>query len=291
MNLLRKEKDGKLNKFQHVKEAFTGGDSAGHPSDVSGGWDDDGAAKPVKRRGELPAEVKSTTMSTKEGSIRDRLRAAAVGAGAVAKQQVKDVADHAAAVGHKAQLESAEEVGRHAGRAVVQNVKEDAKKVWDSHKGKIIGGAAAAYGANKAIDYGIHKHAAFFDEFCKIATVPGAMGSVNPFNTGENPLASPETRQKPSRGDIPTQGQDQNISDRTDTTVTNPSTATGAAPGSDLFAPGTNKVRRRGDVPGQPKDPSAVSYLDARESATTITGLAQNSDNIGAFNSPAEHSG
>jgi hypothetical protein len=200
-NLLRKEKDGKLTKFQHVKEAFTGGDSAGHPSDVSGGWDDDGAAKPPMRRGELPAEVKSTTMSTKEGSMMG----------------------------------------------------------------------------------------AFYDEVCKIATVPGAPGSVNPFNTGENALATPETRQHPSPGDIPTQDQSSNIVGRTEVAGPQISTATGVT--EKQYVPGKGQVQRRGDVPGMPKDPSAVDHMDGRGEATTVTGLAQNSAGIGAFTSPAEHVG
>lgn len=195
-NLLKKEKDGKLHKFTHVKEAFTGGDSAGHPSDVAGGWEDEGAAKAPKRPSELPPEQKSTTMSTKE--------------------------------------------------------------------------------------------AAFFDELSKIATVPGAPGGVSPMTSGENPLASPETRQKPSPGDIPTQDQSANIPTRTETAGPQISTATGVAPPT--YAPRGNQVQRRGDVPGMPKDPSAVDRMDGRGEATTITGLAQNSNDIGAFSGPTEHS-
>ena len=189
-NLLRKEKDGKLHKFQHVKEAATGGDSAGQPDDVSGGWEDAGAAKAPKHRGEVPTEVKSTTMSTKEG--------------------------------------------------------------------------------------------AFFDELEKISTVPGAMGSVNPFTTGENPMSSPETRKKPSPGDIPSEGWE-GLQDK----PLNPSQMTG----SGIYATPSNKMKRKGDVPTKEKDPSLVDRMDGRGEATTITGLAQNSAGIGAFNSPAEHVG
>ena len=553
-NLLRKEKDGKLHKFQHVKEAATGGDSAGKPDDVSGGWADEGAAKPPRRPGELPPEVKSTTLSTKEGSLFDKARSMGAGAvqhatqaakghlhagaeeiAAAVKPHVDAAAERLIEAGRKVQIESAPTVGAHAGRAAVDALKSDAKKVWDNHKGKIIGGAAAAYGANKAIDYSIQKHASFLgefkkiakprwakeigslvsraqlahhagdpalarraygdaesvgramagasvrevrplgrggnatghlmvgygvstaedplvavkhvsrhthvpdvpkdlanredvgrllgadaakslgtalgpptpatnrpwwhysdapmsgahkqeylpytpsaediqrsnrhlepilkqhgirdvlennnnrrldrdfqpkvldavhtptmsvvygdgsralvaekkrlhaqalptvlgkpataptkfaamcDELAKIATVPGAMGSVNPMTTGENPLASPETRQKPSPGDIPTQDQSSNIPSRTESPGPQISTATGVA--APEYAPRGNQVRRRGDVPGMPKDPSAVDRLDGRESATTVTGLAQNSNNIGAFNSPAEHVG
>lgn len=307
-NLLKKEKDGKLHKFQHVKEAFTGGDSAGQPSDVSGGWEDEGAAKPMKHRGEVPTEVKSTTMSTKEGGLLDKARSMGAGAvhhatqaakgqlhagaeeiAAAAKPHIDAAAERLIEAGRKAQVESAPTVGAHAGRAAVDALKSDAKKVWDDHKGKIIGGAAAAYGANKAVDYSIQKHASFFDELSKIATVPGAMGSVNPMTTGENPLASPETRQKPSPGDIPTQDQSSNIPSRTESAGPQVSTATGVAPKE--YAPRGNQVRRRGDVPGMPKDPSAVDHMDGRGEATTVTGLAQNSSNIGAFQNPAEHVG
>ena len=193
--LLLREKAGKLHKFQHVKEAATGGDSAGQPDDVSGGWADEGAAKPPKHPGELPPEAKSTTLSTKEGGV--------------------------------------------------------------------------------------------FDELEKIATVPGAMGSVNPMTTGENPLYGPETRQRPSPGDIPTQDNNQNLVNRTERPGPQVSTATGAKP----YVPRGNQVQRRGDVPGMPKDPSAVDHMDGRGEATTVTGLAQNSTGIGAFQSPAEHVG
>jgi hypothetical protein len=337
-NLLRKEKDGKLSKFQHVKEAerslvwkgkaaskeeivhdivtrirvaagvkeaATGGDSAGQPDDVSGGWEDDGAAKKPKRRGEVPTEVKSTTMSTKEGAFFDRARSLGAGAvkhvqehaahaakehlhagvdeiAAAMKPHIHEATHHLITAGNKAQMESAGEVGRHAGRAAVDSVKADAKKVWDDHKGKILGGAAAAYGANKAIDYSIQKHAALFDELEKISTVPGAMGSVNPFTTGENPMSSPETRKKPSPGDIPSEGWE-GLQDK----PLNPSQMTG--PG--VYATPANKMKRKGDVPTKEKDPSAVDRLDGRGEATTVTGLAQNSNNIGAIGSGAEHVG
>ncbi len=49
------------------------------------------------------------------------------------------------------------------------------------------------------------------------------------------------------------------------------------------------KPRRKGDVPSR-DDSNVVDRFDARESATTVSGLAQNSSNIGAFNNPAEHS-
>ena len=305
MNLLRKEKDGKLSKFTHVKEAATGGDSAGKPDDVSGGWADEGAAKLPKHPSELPPEVKSTTLSTKEGGVFDKARSLGAGAvkhmqehathtakehlhagvdeiAAAVKPHIHEAANYLIAAGNKAQHESAGEIGRHAGRAAVDAVKGDAKKVWDNHKGKILGGAAAAYGANKAVDYSIQKHAAFFDELEKISTVPGAMGSVNPFTTGENPMSSPETRKKPSPGDIPSEGWE-GLQDK----PLNPSQMTG----SGIYATPSNKMKRKGDVPTKEKDPSLVDRMDGRGEATTITGLAQNSAGIGAFNSPAEHVG
>jgi len=556
-NLLRKEKDGKLTKFTHAKEAATGGDSAGKPDDVSGGWADEGAAKSPKHPGELPPEVKSTTLSTKEGGVFDKARSLGAGAvkhvqehaaqaakthlhagvdevAAAVKPHIEEATHRLIEAGGKAQRESAGEIGRHAGRAAVDAVKDDAKKVWNNHKGKILGGAAAAYGANKAVDYSIQKHAAFCDELekiakprwareigtlvsgaqaaysadpfassakrqaaklyaraenigramsdarvrevqplgrgvhatghlmvgrgvstaenplvavkhvsrydgpdsiiahlqqreqigqllpqdtakslgsvvgpslaaekrpwfhktdaplaglhkqeflpykpsdedmrqahnhlapllerhniqdvmengtnvrldrmfqprildasigrpamsiqhgnlrerrlehaktlpslltkegaffgelarvanamgrrglAKIATVPGAMGSVNPFNTGENPMSSPETRKKPSPGDIPSEGWE-GLQDG----PLNPSQMTG--PG--IYATPANKMKRKGDVPTKEKDPSAVDRLDGRGEATTITGLAQNSADIGASNQPPEHVG
>jgi hypothetical protein len=304
-NLLKKEKDGKLHKFQHVKEAATGGDSAGKPDDVSGGWEDAGAAKPPKHPGELPPEVKSTTLSTKEGGVFDKARSLGAGAvkhvqehaaqaakthlhagvdevAAAVKPHIEEATHRLIEAGGKAQRESAGEIGRHAGRAAVDAVKDDVKKVWNNHKGKILGGAAAAYGANKAVDYSIHKHAAFLDELEKISTVPGAMGSVNPFNTGENPMSSPETRKKPSPGDIPSEGWE-GLQERS----LNPSQMTG--PG--IYATPAGKMKRKGDVPTKEKDPSAVDRLDGRGEATTITGLAQNSADIGASNQPPEHVG
>ena len=49
------------------------------------------------------------------------------------------------------------------------------------------------------------------------------------------------------------------------------------------------KPRKKGDVPTQ-DNVNVVDRYDGRGEATTVHGLAQNSNSIGAFNSPAEHS-
>ncbi len=49
------------------------------------------------------------------------------------------------------------------------------------------------------------------------------------------------------------------------------------------------KRPKRGDVPTSDRNMNLVDRNDLRESTTTVTGLGQNSSNIGAFNSPSEH--
>jgi hypothetical protein len=48
------------------------------------------------------------------------------------------------------------------------------------------------------------------------------------------------------------------------------------------------KPKKKGDVPSQ-ENINVVDSYDQRNNATTITGLAQQSTGIGAFNSPSEH--
>ena len=49
------------------------------------------------------------------------------------------------------------------------------------------------------------------------------------------------------------------------------------------------KPVKRGDTPTLNNDMNSVNSYDHRNNATTVTGLAQNSNNVGAFNSPSEH--
>lgn len=54
------------------------------------------------------------------------------------------------------------------------------------------------------------------------------------------------------------------------------------------FQPEARKPRKRGDVPSK-DDSNIIDRYDNRDSATTVHGIAQNSQGIGASNQPAEY--
>jgi hypothetical protein len=104
--------------------------------------------------------------------------------------------------------------------------------------------------------------------------------STQPFTSGEEVAISPESRKPRQPGDVPTQGPEQAM-------IAPPSgggISYGQARGEAL------RGRKKGDVPTRDRDMNLIDRVDLRESATTVTGLGQNSTGIGAFTSPAEHS-
>ena len=87
----------------------------------------------------------------KEGSaLEEYLEKEAAGLFSALRSPSQAFAEHAAALGHSA--------GHAAGKGGVEGATGAAKELLSKHKGKILGGAAAAYGGNKAIDYGIQRH-------------------------------------------------------------------------------------------------------------------------------------
>jgi hypothetical protein len=60
---------------------------------------------------------------------------------------------------------------------------------------------------------------------------------------------------------------------------------TGEAPHE---TPEAKKPRKKGDVPSK-DDSNVIDRYDARDSATTVTGLGQSSSGIGSQNQPGEH--
>lgn len=101
-----------------------------------------------------------------------------------------------------------------------------------------------------------------------------------PFSWGEDMRAG---NSKPLQtGDVPTQ---ENMS------VDGPIARGSSLPSRRVaisMDPGAKGIKK-GDTPTRTDDINKVDRYDQRDNATTVTGLAQNSTGIGAFNSPAEH--
>jgi hypothetical protein len=112
----------------------------------------------------------------------------------------------------------------------------------------------------------------------KTGMVPGAVTQTLPVTTGEDMRAGNNTAPKP--GYVPTQANMDTASP--DGRITQP-------PGRLITNDQSARKPKKGNTPTADSDMNKVDRYDQRDNATTVTGLAQNSSGIGAFNSPAEH--
>ena len=115
-------------------------------------------------------------------------------------------------------------------------------------------------------------------EDAKTGSVSVMGGDPNPFPTGATPAAPPGKLRLP--GEVPS--QDNIATDEPNGRVEQPATK---------FVTNDQSAKRpkKGDTPTFNRDMNIIDRGDLRESTTTVTGLAQNSSGIGAFNSPTEH--
>jgi hypothetical protein len=111
----------------------------------------------------------------------------------------------------------------------------------------------------------------------KEASLQGANTQTSPVMSGED-LRGAVANKARQRGDTPTQ----------DVAADQPNGRIEPHAKSITFDQSAKPVKR-GDTPTLNNDMNLVSKMDGRGEATTVTGLAQNSNNVGAFNSPSEH--
>lgn len=111
----------------------------------------------------------------------------------------------------------------------------------------------------------------------KTGSLQGANTQTSPVMSGED-LRGAVANKARQRGDTPTQ----------DVAADQPNGRIEPHAKSITFDQSAKPVKR-GDTPTLNNDMNKIDRFDGRGEATTITGLAQNSNNVGAFNSPAEH--
>ena len=111
----------------------------------------------------------------------------------------------------------------------------------------------------------------------KEASLQGANTQTSPVMSGED-LRGAVANKARQRGDTPTQ----------DVAADQPNGRIEPHAKSITFDQSAKPVKR-GDTPTLNNDMNKIDRGDLRESATTVSGLAQNSTGIGAFTSPSEH--